>query len=478
VLSLLGGVLGLFVAFWGIQAITWLLANGRENFTLHANLSLPVLGFTLALAVVTGIIFGLAPAIQSTKIDLTPALKETRASAPRGRLRHSIGANRFLIVAQIALSLLLVIAANLFVRTVSNLNSIDLGFNRENILIFSLNARQAGYKDAALGRFYADMRDRFRTIPGVRSVGLSDFPLIAHYWSSQDVVIPGAQPREGKRDQTCLLNVDESFLSTMQIPILLGRGIEEHDMASPRVAVVTEKFATTFFGKENPVGRMIGIGNPKKPADIEIIGVAKTTHYNALTGEIPTVVYTPYTQNPIRQMFFELRTAGDPLALTKTVRQIVDQTGTGVPITNINTQARQIDQTITQERTFADLCTGFAALALLIACVGLYGTMAYAVARRTNEIGIRMALGAERRGIIWMVLREVLALASAGLLIGLAAAWETTHFLAPLLYGTKPNDPQAISLAVAILIAAALAAGYTPAWRASRIDPMTALRHE
>jgi macrolide transport system ATP-binding/permease protein len=478
VLSLLGGVLGLFVAFWGIQAITWLLANGRENFTLHANLSLPVLGFTLALAVVTGIIFGLAPAIQSTKIDLTPALKETRASAPRGRLRHSIGANRFLIVAQIALSLLLVIAANLFVRTVSNLNSIDLGFNRENILIFSLNARQAGYKDVALARFYADMRDRFRTIPGVRSVGLSDFPLIAHYWSSQDVVIPGAQPREGKRDQTCLLNVDESFLSTMQIPILLGRGIEEHDMASPRVAVVTEKFATTFFGKENPVGRMIGIGNPKQPADIEIIGVAKTTHYNSLKEEIPTVVYTPYTQNSIRQMFFELRTAGDPLALTKTVRQIVDQIGTGVPITNINTQARQIDQTITQERTFADLCTGFAALALLIACVGLYGTMAYAVARRTNEIGIRMALGAERRGIIWMVLREVLALASAGLLIGLAAAWETTHFLAPLLYGTKPNDPQAISLAVAILIAAALAAGYTPAWRASRIDPMTALRHE
>ena len=266
----------------------------------------------------------------------------------------------------------------------------------------------------------------------------------------------------------------------MQIPILLGRGIEERDMGSPRVAVVTEKFATKFFGKENPVGRMIGIGNPKKPADIEIIGVAKTTHYNALTEEIPPVAYTPYTQNldNIRQMFYELRTAGDPLALTKTVRQIVDQSGAGVPITKINTQARQIDQTITQERTFADLCTGFAALALLIACVGLYGTMAYAVARRTNEIGIRMALGAERRGIIWMVLREVLALASVGLLIGLAAAWETTHFLAPLLYGTKPNDPLAISLAVAILIAAALAAGYTPAWRASRIDPMTALRHE
>ena len=198
VLSLLGGLLGLFVAFWGIQAITWLLANGRENFTLQANLSWPVLGFTLALSLVTGIIFGLAPAIQSTKIDLTPALKETRASAPRGRFRHAVGANQLLVVSQIALSLLLVIAANLFVRTVSNLNKIDLGFNRENILIFSLNARQAGYKDAALGRFYADMRDRFRTIPGVRSAGLSDFSLIADYWNSQDLVIPGA-PASGRQ---------------------------------------------------------------------------------------------------------------------------------------------------------------------------------------------------------------------------------------------------------------------------------------
>ena len=482
-LSFVGALLGLLVAYWGIQSITWLLANGHDNFTLHANLNWQVLGFTLALALVTGIVFGLAPAIQATGVDLTPALKETRAGAPRGRVRRlglRLGANQFLVVAQIAISLLLVIAAGLFVRTVSNLHSVELGFNRENVLLFSLNARQAGYKDAALARFYADLRDRFRTIPGVRSAAVSDFPLVSHYWNSERVTIPGAPAQAGRPPETGLLKVDPSFLATMQIPIVVGRGIAERDMASPRVAVVNEMFAAKFFGKEYPIGRTIGIGDPKTPADIEIIGVARNSHYNSLQEEIPEVAYIPYTQNlaGLGRVFFELRTAGDPLAPVGAVRRIVGQTNSSVPLTDINTQSRQIDQTIGQERTFANLCTCFAVLALLIACVGLYGTMAYAVARRTGEIGIRMALGAERRNIIWIVLREVLALAAAGLVIGLAAAWATTHFIASFLFGTKPNDPLTTVVSVAILAAAGLAAGYTPAWRASRIDPMTALRNE
>ena len=478
-LSCLGGLLGLLVAYWSIQSITWLLANGRDNFTLHAALNWPVLGFTLALALVTGIVFGLAPAIQATGVHLTPALKEARASAPRGR-RLRLGANRLLVVAQMAISLLLVIAAGLFVRTVSNLHSVELGFNRENVLLFSLNARQAGYKDAALARYYADLLDRFRTIPGVRSAGLSDFPLVSHYWSSAGLTIPGAPPPAGRPPETCVLKVDPSFLTTMQIPVLLGRGIEERDMALPRVAVVNEKFAAKFFGKENPIGRTIGIGDSKEPADIEIIGVARTAHYNSLQEEIPPVAYIPYTQDlaGLRQVFFELRTAGDPLAQANAVRQIVAQTSSNVPLTDVNTQSRQIDETIGQQLTFANLCTCFAVLALLIACVGLYGTMSYAVARRTGEIGIRMALGAERRNIIWIVMREVLALAAAGLAIGLAAALETTRFIESFLFGAKPNDPLAIAYSVAILAAAGLAAGYAPAWRASRIDPMTALRHE
>jgi macrolide transport system ATP-binding/permease protein len=482
-LSLLGALLGLIVAYWGIRSITWLLANGKDQFTLHANLDLRVLGFTLALALVTGIIFGLAAAIQATNVDLSPAIKEIRASAPRGRRWHfglRLGANQLLVVAQIAISLLMVIAASLFVRTVSNLHSVDLGFNQERILLFSLNARQAGYKDAALARIYAGLLDKFRTIPGVRSAALSDFPLVSNYGNSLVVTVPGAPPPTGRPPETAMLKVDASFLATMQIPILLGRGIEERDLMSPRVAVVSEKFVSTYLGPENPIGRIVGIGDPKKPADIEIIGVTKNSHYNSLKEEIPTIAYLPYTQDlgGLGGVWFELRAGGDPLALAGAVRHIVAQTSSSIPVTGINTQARQIDQTISQERTFAALCTAFAILALLIACVGLYGTMAYAVARRTSEIGIRMALGAERRSIIWMVLREVVALAAGGLLIGLAAAWETTRFVESFLFGAKPNDPLAISLSVAILGAAALAAGYAPAWRASRIGPMTALRHE
>jgi len=482
-LSVLGGLLGLLVAYWSIQSITWLIANGRDDFTLRAVLNLPVLGFTLALALLTGLVFGLVPAIQATKVDLTPALKETRASAPHGKLSRfgiCVGASQFLVVGQVAVSLLLVVGAGLFVRTVSNLHSVQLGFNQENILIFSVNARQAGYKDAALASLYGNLLDRFRKIPGVRSGGLSDLPLVSYYWNGTGLRIPGTS-LGAKELNTCLLTVDPSFLSTMQIPIILGRGIEERDLASPRVAVVNQVFADKFFANQSPVGRAIGIGDPKDAADIVIVGVVRAAHYNSVQEkETPPVAYVPYTQSVagLNQVFFELRTSGDPLALAGSVRRIVGRTSPGVPITDVNTQSHQIDQTIGQQRTFASLCTCFAVLALLIACVGLYGTMAYAVARRTGEIGIRMALGAARRNIIWMVMREVVALAVVGVAIGLAVALETTRFLESFLFGTKPNDPLAISISLVILTCACMAAGYVPAWRASQTSPMSALRNE
>jgi predicted permease len=481
-LSLTGGILGMSVALWGIRSITWLLANGRENFTLHATLDWPVLGFTLALALATGLVFGLAPALQATNLDLTPALKETRAGAQRGPgrgLGRGIGLSQVLITSQIAISLLLVLAAGLFGRTLSNLQSVELGFNKENVLLFDLNARQAGYKNAALSQFYAGLLNDFRRLPGVRSAALSQFPLGVGFWNSTLVTIPGAAA--GPKPETCFLPVDASFLATMQIPILLGRDLEQRDMSSPRVAVVTEQFAKKFFAGRNPVGRRIGLGGPNKPADIEIIGVAKTTLYNSVKeSETPPVAYVPYTQDlpGLGWVHFELRTAGDPLALVSAVRRAVRQASASVPVPEVTTQAARIDQTISQERTFAWLCACFAALALAIACVGLYGTMAYAVARRTNEIGIRMALGAERRRIVWMILREVLALGAAGLVIGLTVAWTTSRFVESFLFGIKHNDPWSIAASVLVLLAVAFLAGYAPAWKASRIEPMAALRHE
>ncbi len=481
-LSIVGGALGVLVAAWGISSITWLLANGRDDFTLHAALNWPVLAFTFALAVICGLLFGLAPALQGTRVDLTPALKESRASAPRGGLRHlgvRIGLSHVLVVSQIAISLLLVVAAGLFVHTLSNLHSVALGFNRENVLLFNLNARQAGYTGPALARFYGKLRDRFRQIPGVRNVSFSDSPLAAGHWNSESLTIPG---RAKAADvETCRVDVDQSFLSTMQIPILLGREIQERDLDAPRVAVVNEQFVQKFFAGENPIGRRIGMGDSKSPADIEIIGVAKNSRYNSIKEPYtPPVAYVPYTEDldSLDQVSFELRTAGDPLALVNTVRQIVHQAGPTVPVSGVGTQSRAIDQTISQERTFAGLCGCFAVLALLIASVGLYGSVAYAVARRTGEIGIRMALGAQSRRIVWMVLREVVALAAVGLGIGMAAAYSLTRFVASFLFGMQPHDPLALSVSVAVLAGAAVLAGYAPALRASRIDPMAALRHE
>ncbi len=482
-LSFMGGAVGLVMAVWAIRFITWLLANGRDKFTLHAALDWPVLGFTFVLAAVCGLLFGLAPALQGTRLDLTPALKEARASAPRGRLWHSgirIGLSHVLVVSQIAVSLLLVVAAGLFVHTLANLHSVQLGFNRENVLLFNLNARPAGYKGVALAHFYAGLRERFRNIPGVRNVTFSRFPLAAYYWSESSLSIPGLQKTEEKLS-TAEAQVDQSFLTTMQIPILLGRDIEPRDLESPRVAVVNEKFAKKYFPGESPIGRHVGIGDAANPADIEIVGVAKDSLYNSVREtETPTVAYVPYTQDidGLNGVVFEVRVSGDPLALVGAVRQIVHQASPAVPVSDVSTQSRVIDQTISQERTFAGLCGCFAALALLIAGIGLYGNVAYSVARRTGEIGIRMALGAESRRIVWMVLREIVILTAVGLGVGLAVAYSLTHFVASFLFGIKPHDPMALSVSVLVLAAAAILAGYAPARRASRIDPMAALRHE
>jgi predicted permease len=347
--------------------------------------------------------------------------------------------------------------------------------------LFALNARQAGYKGASLAQFYTDLLNDFRRIPGVHNAGLSQFPLVIGSWNSLLVTIPGSTPASGRKPETCYVPVNAEFLATMQIPILLGRGLEERDMSSPRVAVVTEQFAKKFFAGDNPIGRRIGLGGSKKPADIEIIGVAKTTLYNSIKEtETPPVVYVPYTQDlgGLGRVHFELRTGGDPLALVNTVRETVHRASASVPLSEISTQAARIDQTISQERTFAMLGSCFAVLAVLIACVGLYGLMAYTVARRTNEIGIRIALGARRPRVIWMFLREALAMAAVGLAIGLPAAFAASRFVKSFLFQMKSTDPLVPTLAASTLFAAALLAGYVPAWRASKVDPWTALRDE
>jgi macrolide transport system ATP-binding/permease protein len=477
-LASVAGALGIIIAVTGIRVLTRLLANGQEDFTLHAELNWHVLAVTLGLSLLCGLLFGLAPALQLARPAMMPALKDTSVTARRARLRPGIrrpSATQALVVAQIAISLLMLVAAGLFMRTLSNLQSVPLGFNRDNVLLFEVNARQAGQPAASLSAFYAELRRRLSEIPGVRQVTLSHASLI-RAGRSHPVTVNGVRA-QGHR----ILQAGPGFFTTMQIPLLRGREIDDSDrQGTLPVAVVSDLFARTYFGQENPVGRRLTVGG-SSPLEAEIIGVAATARYGGLKSSVPPVVYLSYAQMPsseLRQMIFALRTDGDPLRYVGAVRAIVREADARVPVTNVMTQAADVVRTINQEIVFARLCTAFAILALVIACVGLYGTMAYAVARRTRELGIRMALGARRGSVIWMVLREVCVLVAIGLAVSVPAALGASRLIESFLFATKPNDPRALAAAVAVLVSAALAAGYGPARRASRVDPMIALRHE
>jgi predicted permease len=477
-LSLMGGALGLILAYWGAHALTLLLANGKEDFYLKPELNWHVLLATFALSVFCGAVFGLAPAVQSTRADLTPALKGNRAAEPRAQSRLALRRVNFshaLVISQIVFSLLMLVAAGLFVRTLSNLQSIQMGFSRENILLFDLNARQAGHQDPEILAFYAELRKRFAAIPGVRNATLSHASLLGA-GRRLSLRISGAPAPD-----TWILNTGPDFFSTMQIPMLVGREIDDRDRpGSPGVVVVNERFAKTHFANENPLGRRITLGGPH-PRDMEIVGVCANAHYGRLKDGVRPVIYIPYNQGDyprVQQMVYAVRAAGNPLTYARTVRRIVSQADSRIPVMNLRTQVAEIDRAMNQEIIFARLCTGFAILALVIASVGLYGTTAYMVARRTGEIGIRMALGAQRGAVLRMILRQVLVLAAVGLAIGLPAVLAASKLVKSFLFDMKPNDPLALISAIAILVCSVVLAAYIPARKASRIDPMAALRHE
>ena len=478
-LASIAGAMGVVIAVAGMRLLTVLLANGVEGFTLHAELNWNVLAVTIGLSVLCGVLFGLAPALQTTRPALAPALKEThiddararRNWIPRPRLAHA------LVVSQVSLLMLLLLAAGLFMRTLINLQAVPLGFNPHNLLMFELNAPQAGYPAANVAAFYADLRQRLSELPGVRAVTLSHASLIragrGHQVRVDDVVADG----------TRFLQTGPGFFSTMQIPVLQGREIDERDgEGSLPVTVVSDLFARTFLPNQNPIGRRITFRTGRtEVTEVEIIGVAATARYGNLKAAIPPVIYVPYSQIPrpqLQQMVYALRTDGDPMRYVSAVREIVRAAEPRAPITNLKTQVTEIEQTINQEIVLARLGLAFAVLALVIACVGLYGTVAYAVARRTREIGIRMALGARRTAVTWMVLREACILTAIGLLISIPIARATSRFVTSFLFEMTPNDPGALAAALAALVAAALVASYGPARRATRIDPTTALREE
>jgi macrolide transport system ATP-binding/permease protein len=478
-LSAISAALGLLLAQWGGRALLLLVSTRGQSFALDVAPDRAVLAFSLGLCLLTGVLFGIAPALRATRVDMARVLKEASgAIAPRLTLA------KILIAGQVALSLLLLVGAGLFVRTLQKLENQNLGFNRRDVLLFALDANRStsSLPPRHAVNTYNRVLEGLQSLPGVRAATASGNALLSGWVSNGSVATDGPPLQAGQSKGAYWNSVGPAFFETMGMPLLLGRGIEWRDVqTSARVAVVNDAFAKYFYPGENPIGQHFNFGRVRDlTEDYEIIGVTANAKYDRLRTAPPRTAYVPYGSEsyPLGQLYFEVRTAEDPKALVPAVRQAVRSVDPTLPLMDVQTQTELLEESLRQERLFARLCGFFGFAALLLVAIGLYGTLAYAVARRTNEIGIRMALGAGRAGVVWNVLRDSLVLVVAGVAIGLPVALATTKYIESQLYGVKPNDAATIAVTVSTLVTAAVLAGFVPARRASRVDPMVALRYE
>ena len=484
----IGGALGLAFAMWIKDG---LLAVGDWGpKALEPKLDWRVLAFTMALSLLTGIIFGLVPALRATKVDLTPALKDSgRSSSAASRSLLSRG----LVVMQVALSLLLLVGAGLFAQTLLNLQRVDPGFNTKNLLLFSVTPSFIGYKGERLAQLYEQVAERLEALPGARKVTFAHTSLLAQRASSRSVYLrsaltamPDAEGLIKPNGNSNVLYGRENFLETLEIPLLQGRAFNQQDNESaPKVAVVNQTFANKYFPNESPIGKRFTF-NPKKPDEIEIVGLVKDAKYATQREETLPTTYLPWRQDMswMAVANFQLRTTADPTDMIAAVRQVVREIDPNLPVTNFKTQVERANETLQMERLFAKLVTLFGLLAQQLASIGLFGVLAYAVSQRTREIGIRMALGASQTDVRKMIVRQGLALTIIGIAVGLGGAYALTKYLeswmrlSKMLYGVKPNDPMTYGIVAALLTVVALIACYLPARRATKVDPLTALRRE
>src|SRR5579859_3213872 len=520
-LSLAGGALGILFAIWGTHTIVKLFAGSSdEPFGFSPGMDGRVLLFTFAAAVLTGIIFGLAPAFRGTRVNLTPALKEgTGSSAAEGRAgRRLLSLGSGLVIGQVALAVVVLVGAGLLVRTLQNLRNVDPGFDTRNLLTFGLDPTLIGYKTPQIDAFYRDLQQRIGAIPGVESVSYSNSTLLSgSLWSTGFHLEGTPKDQDSNADY---LPTGAGFFSMMHMRLLSGRNFnsadfsqaeaaEERDRAreavqeakeaglsapggsakvpesaaneAPVPVIVNKTFVQKYFPKINPLGVHFGAheadpakGNWATPG-WEIIGVVSDAKYADLRSPINPTMYVPSSGGYTN---FEVRTGANSTAVTASIRSVVSQMDSNLPVFNVHTQEELIDQLLFQERMIAKLSGFFGLLALLLACIGLYGLLSYEVSRRTREIGIRMALGAERRGVLRLVVWQGLVLAIAGAMVGIGVAMGVTRFLKSMLYDIHANDPATIAGVAILLTLVAVAACYIPARRAMRVDPMVALRYE
>ncbi len=476
-LALLGGVAGVALAWWGSRLLLLMASDGPDALPVDVTPNLRILGFTIGLSVLCAVVFGVAPALRASRTEPNASLKGGKSSVLT-TLRNPLG--KTLVVAQVALSLLLLVAAGLFVRTLINLQNIPSGFNQENAVLLQVDTSATGYKanDPKLPALLNEVEEKVKAVPGVQAASFAFIIFNQGFWTtlahSRGDNIPEGQSRSLRNNV-----VGPDFFVAMGIPLVQGRGFGPQDTAkSQRVAVVSESMARKFFPNGSPLGQRFGIGRPETPEDIEVIGVVKDAKYGSLKEEFRPMAFYPYSQQPDVLGNLVVRFSGPASVVVPQIRRTITQTNRNLPIDDVVSLSDHIGRSLVQQKLVARLASFFGLLAVLLACVGLYGVMSYGVARRTNEIGIRMALGARGRSVLWLVLRESLVLVVVGLMIGLVTALAVTKTAASLLYELKPNDPLTIALATVLLAAVAVLAGYFPARRAARVDPMIALRDE
>lgn len=480
VLSTLGGIAGTAVAWAASRALVLVLAGRRQSFALSPDIDWRVLAFTAGVTFLTGFVFGLVPALRGTRINLNESLRDTGRGVTGSSSRLNLA--KGLVIAQVALSLLLVIGAGLFLRTLWNLQAVDLGYPKEKLLMATVDGATAGYKDAQLSMLWHDLTDRLRALPGIQGATYSINGLFSGSESGDQIDVEGFTPQNDRDKGSRFDTVGPEYFSTVGIPLLLGREFGIQDTASsPKVCVINEAFAKKFFAGRNPIGRHVTEKFGDTHTTYEIVGVSKNARDHRLRDDIPTRFYIPgdqFMSGPSNWATFEIRTAGSPEQILGAVRKTILSVNGNLPIDNARPLADNIDRANDQPRMIARLCTIFGLIALLLAATGLYGVLSYGVARRTNEIGIRMALGAGRSNVIGMILRETGIMIAIGAVTGVAAAAGVARLVASRLYGLSTMDPVTLAAATAILAVVAMVAGYIPAARAARVNPTTALRHE
>lgn len=474
-LACVGGGLGIGLAFVVRDRLLPLLNLVQEPLEVTLGLNLWLLAFSIGLCLAVGVLCGILPALRATRANVAPMLARAMPSGSASGSR--LFAGKTLIALQVALSVVLLVGAGLFVGTLVNLRSEALGFRPEHVLLFDMDAALSGYEGTRLHDFYERALERVSAAPGVRAASMSQYGLLEGGGRTEDIVVSGA-PRGRAKMHVHVLFVAPRFFETMGIPLLVGRDFTSSDReAAPRVALGNQTLARRLPGGRSPVGRRIRYGEPPD-GDTEIIGMVADARFATLREPSPPILYLPYRQHQHHRMTFAMRAAGAPAALASAIRQTLAELDPNVPLLNVMTQNEQINRSVQQERTFAQLVSGFAALAVLLACLGIYGTLAYSVARRTSEIGLRMALGARPWNIVQLVLRESLIPVVMGAVLGLAGAIASTRLVESMLFGLTPHDAPTFLIATLALVGSALLAAWLPSRRAARVDPMSALRCE